>query len=207
MKSPRAMAFGGVYQVTCPNPALHEEHQEVDLHHLSQQVRALGGAVDTTEATRDQRQGHCSRAAPPEKGEHHPRKLDLSWSVTERDEEDRHGEWRGTIPLQQAQAPCGVCGRHLEDDQRFRFWWLARPREACHRKRSRSRRQGERSVWGSYPGRDRSAAPENIPTHGNSAQDPSEVRPRYPEGDSPTTTVRDTVAITYFECRGGREPG
>ena len=46
---PRARTFGGVRQVTCPNPALHEEHQEVDLHPFIQQIRAIGRSVDTTE--------------------------------------------------------------------------------------------------------------------------------------------------------------
>ena len=37
------------YQVTCPNPALHEVHQEVDLHPLLQQIQDLGGPADTAE--------------------------------------------------------------------------------------------------------------------------------------------------------------
>ena len=46
---PRARTFGGAHLVTCPNPALHEEHQEVDLHPRLQQIRALGRSVNTTE--------------------------------------------------------------------------------------------------------------------------------------------------------------
>ena len=55
--------------------------------------------------------------------------VDLSRNITERDEENHHGEWRGTIPQQQVRAPCGVCGRYLEDDQRFAFGgWLVHRR-------------------------------------------------------------------------------
>ena len=43
---------------------------------------------------------------------------------------------------------------------------LAHPQEMCHRKRSRSRRHGERPFWGSYPRKDRRAASKNVPTHG-----------------------------------------
>ena len=31
------------------------------------------------------------------------------------------GEWRGTAPQPQADAPRGVCDRHMEDDERFVF--------------------------------------------------------------------------------------
>ena len=45
----RARTLGGVHLVTCPNQALDEELEEVDLHPLLQQIRALGRSVDTTE--------------------------------------------------------------------------------------------------------------------------------------------------------------
>ena len=54
-----------------------------------------------------------------------PEMVDLSRNLTERDDQDHHGEWRGTIPQQQVRVPCGVCGRPLEDDQKFIFGgWL-----------------------------------------------------------------------------------
>ena len=54
----------------------------------------------------------------------------------------------------------------MEDDQRFAFGgWLVHSRKS-----SRSRRQGGRPIWGSYPRRDRGVASENVPTHGNSAR-------------------------------------
>ena len=50
-------------------------------------------------------------------------------NLTERDEGVHHGEWRGTTPQQQVRAPCDICGRHLEDDQRFAFGgWLVHRR-------------------------------------------------------------------------------
>ena len=39
------------------------------------------------------------------------------------------GEWRGTAPQPQANAPCGVCLRHMEDDERFVFsGWIVHRR-------------------------------------------------------------------------------
>ena len=37
------------YQVTCPNPALHEVHREVDLQSLLQQICGVGRSADTAE--------------------------------------------------------------------------------------------------------------------------------------------------------------
>ena len=46
---PRARYVGRASQVTCPSPALHEEHHEVDIHPLLEQIHALGRSADTTE--------------------------------------------------------------------------------------------------------------------------------------------------------------
>ena len=46
---PRARVSGAstlTYQVTCPNPALHEAYREVDLHSLLQQIRGVGRTTD-----------------------------------------------------------------------------------------------------------------------------------------------------------------
>ena len=126
---PRARTFGGVHLVTCPNPALHEEHQEVDLHPLLQQIRALGRSVDTTEEHEIRARVTAAEQRLRRRAHITPEVVDLSRNLAERDEEDHHGEWRGTIPQQHVQAPCGVCGRHLEDDQRFAFGgWLVHRR-------------------------------------------------------------------------------
>ena len=118
---PRARTFGGVHLVTCSNPALHEEHQEVDLHPLLQQIRALGRPVNTTEEHEIRARVTAAEQRLRRRAHITPEMVDLSRNLAERDEEDHHGEWRGTIPQQQIRAPCGVCGRHLEDDQRFAF--------------------------------------------------------------------------------------
>ena len=128
---PRARTFGGVHQVICPNPALREEHQEVDLHPLLQQMRDLGRSVDTTEECEIRERVTAAEQRLLRRAHITPEMVDLSMSVTERDEEDHHGEWWGTIPQQQVQAPCGVCSRHLEDDQRVAFGgWLVHRRWA-----------------------------------------------------------------------------
>ena len=115
---PRAKTFGGVHLVTCPNPALHEAHQEVDLHPLYTTEGYDIRARVTTDEQRLRRRDHIT-----------PEMVDLSRNLTERDDEDHHGEWRDTIPQQQVRAPCGVCGRHMEDDQRFDFGgWLVHRR-------------------------------------------------------------------------------
>lgn len=48
-----------------------------------------------------------------------PERVDLSRGVTERGEEDPQGERRGTARQPQVQAPCGICDRHMEDNQRL----------------------------------------------------------------------------------------
>ena len=108
----RARSFGGVHLVTCPNPALHEEHQEADLHPLRQQIRALGRSVDTTEKHEIRRWVTAAQQRLLIRAHITPEMVDLSRRGTERDEEDHHGEWRGTIPQQQVRASCGVYGRH-----------------------------------------------------------------------------------------------
>ena len=126
---PRARTFVGVHLVTCPNPALHEEHQEVDLHPLLQQVRALGRSVNTTEEHELRARVIAAEQRLRRRAHITPEMVDLSRNLTERDEEDYHGEWRGAIPQQRVRAPCGVCGRHLEDDQRLAFGgWLVHRR-------------------------------------------------------------------------------
>ena len=121
--------FRGVHLVTCPNPALHEEHEEVDLYPLLQQTRALGRSVDTTEEHEIKARVTAAEQRLRRSAHIIPKMVDFSRNLTKRDKEDHHRECRGTIPQQQVRAPCGVCGRHLEDDQRFAFGgWLVHRR-------------------------------------------------------------------------------
>ena len=123
---PRVRFVGGARQVTCPNPALHEVQQEVDLHLLLQQVLTLGRSADERTIT--------SRVAVAElrlRSRTHlePEGVDLSSSATNRGEEDLQGEWRGTLPQPQADTPCAFCDRHMEDDERFAFsGWIVQRR-------------------------------------------------------------------------------
>ena len=126
---PRARTFGGVHLISRPNPVLHEEHQEVDLHPLLQQSRALGRSVNTTEEREIRDRATAAEHRLLRRAHITPKMVDLSRSVTERDEEDHYRDWRGTIPQQHVRVPCGVCGRHLEDDQKFAFGgWLVHRR-------------------------------------------------------------------------------
>ena len=97
------------YQVTFPNPALHEVHREMDLQSLLQQIRGVGRSADTAEerAIRTRvtaAELFLSRGSTTPIGA-----VDLSRSAAERREEDIWGDWRGTIPqLPQMEASCGV---------------------------------------------------------------------------------------------------
>ena len=55
---PRTRTFTGVHQVRSPNPARHEEHQEVDLHRLLQYDSILAGRWTRSKNAR-------SEAGPP----------------------------------------------------------------------------------------------------------------------------------------------
>ena len=116
------------HQVTCPNPALHEVHQEVYLHSLLQQIQGLGGtdrhrggerAIDARVVAAELRLNRRSITETET--------IDLPRSVVERGEEDIHGDWRGTAPqLAQVEAPRGACGQQITDRNRFVFeGWLA----------------------------------------------------------------------------------
>ena len=101
---PRARYAGGADQVTCPNPALDEEQHHVALHALLQQLRAPGRSADTTEDIEKRMSAaelRLLRRAQPG-----PERVDLSRNATKRGEEDLQGEWRGTAPQPQVQAPC-----------------------------------------------------------------------------------------------------
>ena len=86
----RARTFGGVHLVACPNPALHEEHQEVDLHPLLQQIRALGRSVNTTEEHKIRARVTAAEQRLLRRAHITPEVVDLSRNLTERGEEDHH---------------------------------------------------------------------------------------------------------------------
>ena len=103
---PRARTFVGVHLVTCPNPALHEEHQEVDLHPLLQQVRALGRSVNTTEEHELRARVIAAEQRLRRRAHITPEMVDLSRNLTERDEEDHHGDGG-------ARSPSNKCERRV----------------------------------------------------------------------------------------------
>ena len=105
---PRATYVGGASQVTCPNPALHEEHHEGDIHPLLQQIRAFGRSADTTEKRVIRERVTAAELRLLRRAHTSPERVDLSRTATERGEKDLQGEWRGTTPQPQVQAPCGV---------------------------------------------------------------------------------------------------
>ena len=126
---PRARFVDGARQVTCPNPALHDIQQEVDLHTLLQQVLTLGTSADTP----DER-AIRSRVAVAELRLWNRTHLELEWvdlsrRATERVEEDFQGEWRGTTPQPHENTPCASCDRHIGDYERFAFsGWIVHSR-------------------------------------------------------------------------------
>ena len=77
-----------------------------------------------------------------------PDRVDLSRSATERNEEDRFGKWRGAAPQTQAGAPCGVCDRHMGDDERCVFsGWIVRRRCAVKKQRGQPTEETIGSGW------------------------------------------------------------
>ena len=125
---PRARISGVrtvTYQVTCPDPALHEVHQEVGLQPLLQQHQSLGGPTDTAEERAiyaravtggELRLNRRSTTATET--------IDSSRSAAERQGEGIRGDRRGTAPQRaQVEAPCGACGQREAD--RDKLVWLA----------------------------------------------------------------------------------
>ena len=111
----RARADGArtfTHQVTCPNPALHAVHQEVDLHPLLQPSCGLGGPTDTEERAIDARvtavELRRSRRSTTTN-----ETVDSSRRQTARrlEDIDIDGDWRGTTPQQpQVEVPCRPVG-------------------------------------------------------------------------------------------------
>ena len=127
---PQARFVGGARHVTCPNPALHEVHQEVDPQTLVQ-VRAVGRTADAPDERAIRNRVTVAELRLQSIAHIAPERVDLSRSATERNEEDLFGEWRGTTPQPQAEAPCGVCDRHVEDDERLVLsGWIVHRRRA-----------------------------------------------------------------------------
>ena len=99
------------HQVTCPNPALHEVHQDVDLHGLLQQIRGIGRSADTAEETAIGARVTAAELRLNRRPTTPTGTIDLSRNSTERGEEDIWGDWCGTASQQaQVEAPCGAVG-------------------------------------------------------------------------------------------------
>ena len=127
--TPQARTNGvrtGTYQVTCP--ALHEVHQEVDLHPLLQRIGGLAGpagkgkerAIDASVAAAELRLNRRSTTTTET--------IELSRSAAERGKEDVRGYRCGTAPQQtQMKAPCGACGQQVTDRETSGEIAVARP--------------------------------------------------------------------------------
>ena len=87
---PRPRFVGGARHVTCPNPALHEVHQEVDLHPL-QQIRAIGRTPDTPDERAIRNRVTAAELRLRSRTHISPERVDLTRSATERNEEDLFG--------------------------------------------------------------------------------------------------------------------
>ena len=99
------------HQVTCPNPALHEVQQDVDLHGLLQQIRGIGRSTDTAEERAIGARVTVAELRLNRRPTTPTGTIDLSRNATERGEEDIWGGWRGTAPQQaQVETPSGAYG-------------------------------------------------------------------------------------------------
>lgn len=117
----RARFVGGARQITCPNPALHEVHEEVDLHPLLQQNRTLGRSTNMPDEHAIGNRVTAAELRLRSRTHIAPERVYLPRSTTERGEADLQGEWRGTMPQPQADAPCGVCLKHMGGRPEVRF--------------------------------------------------------------------------------------
>ena len=63
---PRVRFVGGARHVTCPSPARHEVHQEVDLHPLLQQVRPIERSADTPDKLAIRNKVTAAELPPPD---------------------------------------------------------------------------------------------------------------------------------------------
>ena len=81
---PRAKFVGGARQVTCPDPALHEVHQEVGLCPLLQQARTIGRSVDTPDERVIRNRVTAAELRLRSRTHIAPERVGLSRSATER---------------------------------------------------------------------------------------------------------------------------
>lgn len=159
------------------------------LQTLVQQIRVLGRSVDTTEERAIVDTVTAVELLLLTRAHTNPTKgLPIAKCLTERGEEVKQDELRGTIPRQQVQSPCGVRGRRLEDDKRLASGsWLVHNRCAVERAAGADERRDDDRIGEAIRGA--TGVPrrgERVPTHVNSAQDPPDVQPKYREGGSPT---------------------
>ena len=87
---PQARFVGGARHVTCPNPALHEVHQEVDPQTLVQ-VRAVGRTADAPDERAIRNRVTAAELRLRSRTHISPERVDLTRSATERNEEDLFG--------------------------------------------------------------------------------------------------------------------
>ena len=111
-----------IHQVMCRNPALHEVHQDVDLHGLFQQIRGIGRLVDTAEERAIAARVTAAKLRLNRRPTTPTGKIDLSRNATERGEEDTRENWLGKAPQQpQVEAPCWADREHITDRHRLTF--------------------------------------------------------------------------------------
>lgn len=106
---------GTSYRETCPNLALHELQQDVDLHRLLEDIRGLGRSADTAEERAVRDRVTAAELRPQSESTSRPGTVGFLRSASARGEEDpEEREWCGTNPQQQKnQASRGACGEHV----------------------------------------------------------------------------------------------
>lgn len=96
------------HRVSCPNPALHAVHQEVNLHTLLQQICGLGGYADTSEERAIDARVTAAKLRLPRSSTTSTGTVDMSRSANDRAEEDIAGDlWRGSSATTGGNAICG----------------------------------------------------------------------------------------------------
>ena len=173
---PRARINGAstlTYQVTCPNPTLHEIHREVDLQSLLQQIRGVGRSADTAEERAIRARVTAAELRPSRTP---TGSGDLSGSAAERGEEDILGRLARHDPSAAANGSAmqSLWGAQYRTSE-VCVLRVDRSHGVRCRKRTMCLRKGRRPIRGGCKERIWVAPSENVPPDGDYTEDTTTV--------------------------------
>ena len=161
------------YQVTCPNPTLHEIHREVDLQSLLQQIRGVGRSADTAEERAIRARVTAAELRPSRTP---TGSGDLSGSAAERGEEDILGRLARHDPSAAANGSAmqSLWGAQYRTSE-VCVLRVDRSHGVRCRKRTMCLRKGRRPIRGGCKERIWVDPSENVPPDGDYTEDTTTV--------------------------------